>query len=230
MTFDIQDYCRRFTKEMLDVFGSRVCYIGLQGSYLRGEATEHSDIDMMVVLDGLTVADMDQYRDILHRVGDADRSCGFICALADLARWNPLELCQLVYTTKDIHGTLAALLPPWTVENEIHYIQLSLDNLYHGLCHSYIHGNRDQLAENLLPFYKSAFFILQNTDFLEHFRADPHHAAFACTRLELTERLSGEDRAVMEALLSLTSGRQPEVEADFGRLFQWCQHKMAQVL
>ncbi|MBQ9141799.1 MAG: nucleotidyltransferase domain-containing protein [Lachnospiraceae bacterium] len=31
-----------------DEFGDRLLYVGLQGSYLRGEATESSDIDIMV--------------------------------------------------------------------------------------------------------------------------------------------------------------------------------------
>jgi len=37
-------------------FGSRLVYVGLQGSYPRGEATEHSDIDIMVVIAQLSVS------------------------------------------------------------------------------------------------------------------------------------------------------------------------------
>ena len=35
-------------------FGARLLYVGLQGSRLRGEAREDSDIDVMLVLKGLT--------------------------------------------------------------------------------------------------------------------------------------------------------------------------------
>ncbi|MBQ6715695.1 MAG: nucleotidyltransferase domain-containing protein, partial [Clostridia bacterium] len=31
-------------------FGERLLYVGLQGSYLRGEENEDSDIDIMVVI------------------------------------------------------------------------------------------------------------------------------------------------------------------------------------
>ena len=37
--------------ELLKVsYKERLLYVGLQGSYLRGEATDHSDIDIMVVI------------------------------------------------------------------------------------------------------------------------------------------------------------------------------------
>jgi predicted nucleotidyltransferase len=43
--------------------------MGLQGSWLRGEAHENSDIDIMVILDGFSVRDMDTYRGILRKIG-----------------------------------------------------------------------------------------------------------------------------------------------------------------
>ena len=37
--------------ELLKVsYKERLLYVDLQGSYLRGEATDHSDIDIMVVI------------------------------------------------------------------------------------------------------------------------------------------------------------------------------------
>ena len=48
---------------------SQICllllFVGLQGSYARGEATEASDIDVVVVLDELYFADLLKYRDML---------------------------------------------------------------------------------------------------------------------------------------------------------------------
>ena len=34
-----------------DAFGARLVYLGLQGSYARGEADERSDLDVMCVLE-----------------------------------------------------------------------------------------------------------------------------------------------------------------------------------
>ncbi len=58
--------------------------IGLQGSYLRNEETENSDIDIMAVIDNLSVEDLKTYQKALISVGNFDKSCGFICGKADL--------------------------------------------------------------------------------------------------------------------------------------------------
>ena len=140
--------------------------MGLQGSWLRGEAHEDSDIDIMVILDGFSVQDMDTYRGILKGIGFYEKSCGFICGKDELKRWNPLEVCQLRQTTKDLIGVLTDYLPPATREDEINYVKLSLGNLYHELCHRYIHADRDKnecrqvlrhLQKRVLPDPESAF-------------------------------------------------------------------------
>lgn len=43
---------------MKKAFGPRLAYLGLQGSYRRGEATETSDIDLVVLLDTVEPADL----------------------------------------------------------------------------------------------------------------------------------------------------------------------------
>ena len=59
---DIPSYISALTDLLCQSFGRRLLYIGLQGSYLRGEATETSDIDVMVVLRRMTPADLSAYR------------------------------------------------------------------------------------------------------------------------------------------------------------------------
>ena len=49
--------------------------MGLQGSWLRGETRDNSDIDVMVILDRFSVRDMDKYRGILKEIGFYERSC-----------------------------------------------------------------------------------------------------------------------------------------------------------
>lgn len=227
MKFEIDDYCQRLKDILLSEFGKKVCYIGLQGSYLRGEATEDSDIDIVVILDTLTVKDMNLYRDIIEHLGDFEKSCGFICSRIDMANWNPLESCQLKYTTKDLYGVLEDFLPKWTIEDEVNYIKLSLNNLYHALCHSYIHGNRDAMANHLLSHYKSAFFILQNTYFLENYHSGGHQTAFLLSKAEFATKLCGEDKAVLETTLFLIQGGSVDFDRHFERLFLWCQNKLA---
>ena len=104
--FDLDKYLADLILNCQSAFGERLLYMGLQGSWLRGEAHENSDIDIMVILDGLSVRDMDIYRGILKEIGFYEKSCGFICGKEEMKRWNPLEVCQLHYTTKDLLGVL----------------------------------------------------------------------------------------------------------------------------
>ena len=48
---DIKSWLDEFLKALSDTFAERICFVGLQGSYGRGEATENSDIDVVVILD-----------------------------------------------------------------------------------------------------------------------------------------------------------------------------------
>ena len=121
-----------------------------------------------------------------------------ICGREEMARWNPLEVCQLRHTTKDLFGALADYLPTSTREDEIHYVKLSLGNLYHEICHRYIHADREKNTAKLRDTCKSVFFLIQNLHYLESGR-------FILTRKALKEAVSQEDRRVL-ALGELPDG------------------------
>ena len=46
---DIKAWVNTFEKRVEQTFADRVWFIGLQGSYGRGEATDTSDIDIVVI-------------------------------------------------------------------------------------------------------------------------------------------------------------------------------------
>lgn len=48
--FKTNVYISTLIELLKTTYHERLLYVGLQGSYLRGEATEHSDIDIMVVI------------------------------------------------------------------------------------------------------------------------------------------------------------------------------------
>jgi len=54
-----------FTELLKESFGERIYFVGLQGSYGRGEATEKSDIDVVVILDELTAEDIKTYSNMI---------------------------------------------------------------------------------------------------------------------------------------------------------------------
>ena len=53
--FDLDNYLKELISNCRTTFGDRLLYVGLQGSWLRGEAHEGSDIDVMVILDRFSV-------------------------------------------------------------------------------------------------------------------------------------------------------------------------------
>ena len=217
--FDLDKYLADMIMNCRSAFGERLLYVGLQGSWLRGEAHENSDIDVMVILDRFSVRDMDTYRGILKEIGSYEKSCGFICGKDEMKRWNPLEVCQLRHTTKDLVGVLSDYLPPATREDEINYVNLSLGNLYHELCHRYIHEDREKNAAKLRSTCKGMFFLIQNMHFLES-------SHFILTKTGLKEAVSSEDRRVLE-LEEL-----PDVydfDQAFSTLFAWCQSAFARI-
>lgn len=218
--FGIDEYIDKLTALLKNDFGERLLYIGLQGSYLRGEATEKSDIDIMAVIDGLSVEDMKAYRNALVRAGDFDKSCGFICGREELKHWNALEICHLLHTTEDRYGKLDGLVPAYTLQDEINYVKLSLNNLYHELCHRYIHADREYNVSALPRVCKSVFYIMQNL----HYLRSGH---FVPTKRELLECVQGEDKAVLELAVSLQDNSGYDFDKAFSMLFDWCRHSLS---
>ena len=217
--FDLDKYLHDLILNCQLAFKERLLYMGLQGSYLRGEAHENSDIDIMVILDCFSVQDMDTYRRILKEIGFYEKSCGFICGKEEMERWNPLEVCQLHHTTKDLLGILTDYLPPATREDEINYVKLSLGNLYHELCHRYIHADRDKNVARFRGTCKSVFYLIQNLHFLES-------GCFILSKKDLKKAVVQKDRIILE-LAELPDGY--NFDQAFTSLFAWCQRAFARI-
>ncbi len=216
---DIDSYLSRLTALLQSQFAQRLLYVGLQGSYLRGEATDSSDIDIMVVIDDLSVSDLDSYRSIIASLEKPDLSCGFICGRTDLANWNPLEIFHVLHGTKDYYGALRPLVPAYSERDIQNFVKISLNNLYHEICHRYIHGTREKNIERLSGSYKNVFFILQNLYYLENKEYIPTKAA-------LLPLLSGQNRTVLARAIALNNGMAHDFSESFALLFTWCQNTL----
>ena len=219
---NLYDYIMSLTKLLQDKFGKRLVYVGLQGSYFRGEATENSDIDIMVVIDHLTVSDLDEYRTIIKALPFSEKSCGFICSRDDLVKWNPLEICNLLHTTKDYFGTLTDLVPNYTKTDICHFVKMSVNNLYHAICHQYVHSESNRDIVTLSEAYKSVFFILQNLYCLKTDR-------FVLTKAELLTLLDGKDFEVLKRSMELKEKISCDFSESFALLFSWCQEKIQEI-
>lgn len=218
----IDNYIAQLLASLKQEFGPRLRYVGLQGSYLRGEATENSDIDIMVILDELSISDLDCYRAIVQSLPHSDKSCGFICGEKDLANWNPLEICSLLHSTKDYYGTLNQFVPTYTEQDIRNFAKLSLNNLYHELCHRRIHSQTPDSIAKLAGTYKGVFFILQNLYYLTH-------GEFIATKADLLLRLHGKNYAVLQRSIELSNGLPCDFSESFELLFSWCQETLQSI-
>ena len=217
-----EEYINELIKLLVSRFGKRLVYVGLQGSYLRNEATKSSDIDVMVVIDELRSEDLTVYREAIASLENSEKSCGFICGTEDLKNWNSLEICHLLHTTRDYYGKLSELVPCYTREDVRCFVKLSLGNLYHELCHRFIHSEREKNVAALPRTYKSAFFVLQDMHWLES-------GNFMGTKRELLSVSEGKDRLVLETCISLGDGAGFDFDGAFELLFSWCKEALERI-
>ena len=210
----IEEYINDFLEEAKSVYGDRLLYVGLQGSYLRGEAHENSDIDVMIVIDGFCVKDMDRYKVILEKIGNREKACGFICGKDEITGWTPLESFQLLQTTKDIYGNLSELLPKAGREDEITYVKTCLGNMYHEFCHRYIHADRAKSIQKFRGSCKPFFFLIQNLHYLES-------GDFVKTKRELKDAVSEEDRRILN-MAELPDDY--DFDTEFTTVIEWCRN------
>ena len=219
---NIDDYLNKLINILHRHFQERLIYVGLQGSYLRGEASDHSDIDVMVVLDSLCRDDLETYRKTIRSLEYSDKSCGFICSKDDLANWNPLEICNLVHTTKDYYGCIRKLVPEFNRNDICNYIKFSVNNIYHIICHRYIHADHNKDIRALTGEFKSIFYILQNLYYLKS-------GIFIGTKSELLHLLSRKDYTVLQRAIDLSNGITFDFDETFDLLLKWCQDTLAEL-
>ena len=161
---DIKSWVLEFTNKVEQIFSDRVWFIGLQGSYGRGEATATSDIDVVVILDELRINDLKVYRDMLDTLSNRELVCGFISGKGELLNWEASDLFQFYYDTTPIKGTLDCLLEKIDRQAIKRAIKIGACNIYHACVHNFVHEKSDDILRAL---YKSAVFVLQAIWFYE---------------------------------------------------------------
>ena len=181
-------WMNELTQKLKSRFSERLLFVGLQGSYQRGEAHEASDIDAVVILDALSIEDIAVYRALLQSMPESDKACGFIAGRQELFHWAKHELFQFEQDTHAYYGNLQLLLPPIERQDIAVSAKISACNLYHAVCHAAIHDSDP--AEALKGMYKGAFFLLQLDYYL-------NHGTYIHTKKELLPKLNGEEQKIL---------------------------------
>lgn len=186
--FNLQQWLDEYISAVDDAFGARIVFIGLQGSYARGEAHEGSDIDVVLLLDELSVEDLKLYRKAIAGLPERAKICGFLSGVDELAAWDRADLFQFYHDTKAVYGYLdflAPLLTPKAVHRAVH---TAACNIYHACVHNFVH---EQSAEILKGLCKAAAFALQAKYYLEQ-------GVYISRKKDLLLKLSGIDYEVLQ--------------------------------
>jgi len=155
---DISSFMNKFLQTLDETFGERVWFVGLQGSYGRGEAVETSDIDIVVILDKLSSSDIKTYNAMLDSLPHRELVCGFLSGKQETMNWEPSDLFQLYYDTTPIIGSLDELSVLLDDDAVRRAIKIGACSIYHECVHNMLHGKSEKILKGL---YKTASFVAQ---------------------------------------------------------------------
>ena len=207
---DMKSWVRAFESQMKAEFGSRVCFLGLQGSRARGEAHAGSDIDAVAILDKMSLDELARYRAVLEKLPHRELACGFISGKEELCRWEPSELLQFYFDTVPVCGTLDFLRPALTPQAAQHAVLSGACSIYHACAHNYVHARSGEALRGLC---KPALFVLRAQHYCET-------GVFLRTGRELEAALEGQAACVLRGTQAFAAGT-AGFEETCGLLLSW---------
>lgn len=214
---EITAWMHTFLQTLDQTFGARVWFVGLQGSYGRGEATETSDIDAVVILDELSAADIQTYHAMLDTLPNRELICGFLSGKNELLHWEASDLFQFYNDTKPLRGSLDELLPLLDSAAVNRAIKMGACNIYHGCVHNMLYEKSDEI---LIGLYKAASFVVQAICFQQTGR-------YISQQKDLLEAVSPDEQVVLEHFMTLKKGGRVEFAEMSETLFAWSQRWIA---
>ena len=211
---DISSWMELFLHALTERFSERVWFVGLQGSYGRGEATETSDIDMVVILDEFTIDDIQTYNAMLDTLPHRELICGFLAGKKEICNWDPADLFQLYYDTEPILGSLDALqsLLDDTAVNRA--IKMGVCNIFHGCVHNMLYSKSEMVLKGL---YKTASFVVQAISFQQA-------GKYTRRQKELLAIAAPDERVIVETFMGLKNGGAVDFQRMSETLLAWSKN------
>ena len=210
---DTTVWIESFLQALDACFGTRVWFVGLQGSYSRGEATETSDIDTVVILDQLDAEDVKVYHAMLDTLPHRELMCGFLSGKEELFNWDAADLFQFYHDTKPIRGSLDALLAVIDDAAVGRAVKLGACNIYHGCVHNMLYDKSEDIVRGL---YKAASFVVQAIFFRQT-------GKYIGRQKDLLEAVSEEEREIVKISMQLKNGGAVEFGRMSETLFAWAK-------
>ena len=208
---DITTWMNDFLQNLNHTFENRVWFVGLQGSFARGEATETSDIDIVVILDELSAMDIQTYNKMLNTLPHRELICGFLSGKDDIMNWEPYDLFQFCYDTTPIKGSLDEVISLVDESAVNRAIKIGACNIFHGCVHNMLHEKSEEILRGL---YKSASFVVQAIVFKQNGNYIKHQE-------ELLTVANLNEQAIINTFLSLKKGGTVDFISMSEMLFAW---------
>ena len=208
---DISAWTDKFLQTLTQNFGERIWFVGLQGSYARGEATETSDIDMVVILDEVSVLDIQIYNSMLDTLSHREQICGFLSGKQELLHWEPSDLFQFYNDTKPIKGSLDELLLLLDDAAVNRAIKIGACNIYHGCVHNMLYDKSEEILRGL---YKSASFVVQAICFKQT-------GKYICKQKDLLQMVKSDEQMIVHTFLELKAEGLIDFQKMSKILFEW---------
>ena len=215
---DITAWMENFLQRLNEAFGNRVWFVGLQGSYGRGEATETSDIDIVVILDELSSMDIQTYHDMLNTMSYRELICGFLSGKKEIMNWEPSDLFQFCHDTTPIKGSLDEVMAVVDERAVDRAIKIGACNIYHGCVHNMLHEKSEDILRGL---YKSASFVVQAIAFKQTGKYMSHQK-------NLLEVVSSDEQVIVETFMNLKNGGTADFNLMSEVLFAWSKKWIAE--
>ena len=210
---DITIWMGELIKRLQNAFGNRIWFAGIQGSYARGEASESSDLDVVVILDELVASDIQIYHTLLETMPHRDLICGFLSGKNEILNWDPSDLFQFYHDTKPVIGSLDALLPMIDENAVRRAIKIGVCNIYHGCVHNMLHEKSEEILRSM---YKSASFVVQAIVYLKT-------GSYIRCKRDLLAMAAPPEKTIIELFMSLKDGGEVHFQEMSEILFSWAK-------
>ncbi len=215
---EITAWMQNFLQALNETFANRVWFVGLQGSYGRGEAAETSDIDVVVILDELSAMDIQTYNTMLNTLPHRELICGFLSGKDEILNWEPSDLFQFCNDTTPIKGSLDKVLAVVDESAVNRAVKIGVCNIFHGCVHNMLYEKSEDILRGL---YKSASFVVQAIAFKQTGNYISHQK-------ELLKVVYSDERVIVETFLNLKNGGIVEFNLMSETLFAWTKKWIAE--
>jgi predicted nucleotidyltransferase len=208
---DVTAWMHNFLQAVTEAFADRVWFVGLQGSYGRGEATETSDIDIVVILDELSALDIQTYHDMLDTMSHRELICGFLSGKKEILNWEPSELFQFCHDTTPIIGSLDEVMAVLDESAVNRAIKIGACNIFHGCVHNMLY---EKSKDILCRLYKSASFVVQAIAYKQTGNYISHQK-------DLLKVVPFDEQVIVKTFLNLKNGGTADFNLTSETLLAW---------